>query len=294
MRASSAVVHGNRVWLGGISSCSNARRISSIASAKSAARRINASPASDRNSQLAHQQLLEKAKIGGIDIYFEGDSITRRWGTSDDQYRKSAGQLEQEFLRLERGRFRLGRGPHQNILWRLENGELDGVNPKIIVLLAGINNVGNEPGDDAKVEDITRGTEGDCRPLPAQSAGGHDHRDGHFSAQRQLGRHAHDQQDQRQPRQICRRQKNSLSQRQRQAGRPDGKLHDGMMNVGQTASQRRGLPGLGGWIEADLHGTARAARRDRSRPAANWRSERGRQTKPGAVAVISNPPCFSR
>ena len=45
----------------------------------------------------------------------------------------------------------------ENILWRLENGELDGVNPKVIVLLAGTNNVGKEPGDDATVADVTRG-----------------------------------------------------------------------------------------------------------------------------------------
>jgi lysophospholipase L1-like esterase len=43
------------------------------------------------------------------------------------------------------------------MLWRVENGELDGVNPKVIVLLAGINNVGTVPGGDAKVENITRG-----------------------------------------------------------------------------------------------------------------------------------------
>src|SRR5688572_30240215 len=37
----------------------------------------------DRNSQTAHAQLLEKAKAGRIDVYFVGDSITRRWGATD-------------------------------------------------------------------------------------------------------------------------------------------------------------------------------------------------------------------
>ena len=39
----------------------------------------------------------------------------------------------------------------------MENGELDGVNPKVIVVLAGINDVGTFPGGDAKLENITRG-----------------------------------------------------------------------------------------------------------------------------------------
>jgi hypothetical protein len=37
----------------------------------------------DANSHLAHQQLLAKAKSGGIDVYVLGDSITRRWGALD-------------------------------------------------------------------------------------------------------------------------------------------------------------------------------------------------------------------
>jgi lysophospholipase L1-like esterase len=43
------------------------------------------------------------------------------------------------------------------MLWRLENGELDGVNPKVIVILAGTNNVGTQPGGEEKIANIVRG-----------------------------------------------------------------------------------------------------------------------------------------
>ena len=112
-------------------------------------------PRRDANSQLAHQQLLEKAKKGGIDIYFEGDSITRRWGATD--YPNFLANWNANFFGWNAADFGWGADAIENILWRLENGELDDVNPKIIVLLAGINNVGVWPGDDAKVGDITRG-----------------------------------------------------------------------------------------------------------------------------------------
>ncbi|MGB9455700.1 MAG: GDSL-type esterase/lipase family protein [Bryobacteraceae bacterium] len=115
-------------------------------------------PRADRNSQLAHAQLLEKAKKGGIDIYFEGDSITRRWGATD--YPELLANWKQNFFGWNAGDFGWGADRIQNILWRLDNGELDGVNPKIIVLLAGTNNVGNTVslgGDEAKVSDVTSG-----------------------------------------------------------------------------------------------------------------------------------------
>jgi lysophospholipase L1-like esterase len=112
-------------------------------------------PRTDQNSQTAHSQLLEKARKGGIDIYFEGDSITRRWGATD--YPQMLANWKENFFGWNAADFGWGADTIQNILWRLQNGELDGVNPKVIVLLAGTNNVGRAAGDDAKVADITKG-----------------------------------------------------------------------------------------------------------------------------------------
>ena len=103
----------------------------------------------------AHQQLVEKAKRGGIDVYFIGDSITRRWGALD--YPQLLENWRQNFFGWNAGNFGWGADRTENILWRLDNGELDGVNPKVIVILAGTNNVGTRSGGDAAVAAITRG-----------------------------------------------------------------------------------------------------------------------------------------
>ena len=119
---------------------------------------VQAVPRSDRNSQIAHEQLVQKAKAGRIDVYFEGDSITRRWGTSDPQYAEFLGNWKENFYGWNAADFGWGGDTAQNILWRIENGELDGVNPKVIVLMGGTNNIGNAPpaeGAEAKVEEVT-------------------------------------------------------------------------------------------------------------------------------------------
>ncbi|MGH9646081.1 MAG: GDSL-type esterase/lipase family protein [Bryobacteraceae bacterium] len=116
----------------------------------------------DQNSLKAHAQLLDKARRGRIDIYFEGDSITRRWGATD--YPQLLANWNQNFFGWNAADFGWGADRIENILWRLDHGELDGVNPKVIVLLAGTNNVGNRvppDGPDAKVDaevaNITKG-----------------------------------------------------------------------------------------------------------------------------------------
>jgi lysophospholipase L1-like esterase len=114
-----------------------------------------AAPRTDRNSQLGHKQLVEEARRGGIDVYFLGDSITRRWRATD--YPSFLANWTKNFYGWNAADFGWGGDSTQNILWRLENGELDGVNPKVIVILAGTNNVGRAPADDARIADISRG-----------------------------------------------------------------------------------------------------------------------------------------
>jgi lysophospholipase L1-like esterase len=104
--------------------------------------------------------LLAKRKAGQIDVYFMGDSITRRWGTSDEQYKDLLANWRANFTGWNAADFGWGADKTQHMLWRLQNGELDGVNPKVVVLLAGTNNVGRATpiGDtEARADDVARG-----------------------------------------------------------------------------------------------------------------------------------------
>jgi len=121
----------------------------------------------DANSRTAHQQLLEKAKKGRIDVYFTGDSITSRWGATD--YPDFLANWKANFHGWNAANFGWGGDTVQNALWRLSNGELDGVKPKVIVVMAGTNNIGARlpaGGEEAKVAEIADGLEavlGVCR-----------------------------------------------------------------------------------------------------------------------------------
>lgn len=114
-----------------------------------------AMPRTDQNSMKAHAQLLTKAKQGRIDAYFLGDSIVRRWGATD--YPEFLAHWNATFRGWNAGNFGWGADRTQHILWRLEQGELDGVNPKVIVVLAGTNNVSPRAGVLGDADDIARG-----------------------------------------------------------------------------------------------------------------------------------------
>lgn len=113
----------------------------------------------DANSLLAHQDLLDKRGKGRIDVYFLGDSITRRWGAAEPQYRMLLEHWRQSFFGWNAANFGWGGDTTSNILWRLEQGELTGVNPRVIVLMAGTNNLAAPGSGDAEAmaADVARG-----------------------------------------------------------------------------------------------------------------------------------------
>ncbi len=205
-------------------------------------------PRTDQSSITAHNQLLDKAKHGGIDVYFLGDSITRRWGATD--YPAYLANWKENFFGWNAADFGWGADRIENMLWRLDNGELDEVNPKVVVILAGTNNVGTRPGGDAKIAEITRG-------IAALGA-----------ARR---RHA---------RPIPRRERQARGQGRETVRRDDER--------GRSAPVTPRLPGVGRCAEAPLHRDSWSAGGDRSRAAADGRSECARPRIHFAfVAVVS-------
>jgi lysophospholipase L1-like esterase len=103
----------------------------------------------NENGRIAHAERLVKAASGRIDLYFLGDSITRRWGATD--YPDFLGHWNRNFHGWNAANFGWGGDSTHHMLWRIQNGELDGVNPAVIVIHGGTNNIGkgDKPGRDA-------------------------------------------------------------------------------------------------------------------------------------------------
>jgi lysophospholipase L1-like esterase len=109
----------------------------------------------DPNSRLSHEQRLATLKQGKIDLYFVGDSITRRWRATD--YPQFLENWNRNFRGWNAANFGWGGDTVQNILWRMQHGEIDGVEPRVIVLMAGTNNIGSKPASEGDITGIARG-----------------------------------------------------------------------------------------------------------------------------------------
>lgn len=92
-----------------------------------------------------HESFLKRGKEGPIGVLFLGDSITAGWKWNGKEV------WAKNFEKYQSANFGIGGDRTQHVLWRIENGELDGINPKVVVLMIGTNNIGNE------VEEIVKG-----------------------------------------------------------------------------------------------------------------------------------------
>ena len=93
-------------------------------------------------------RILARTKKGGVNLIFDGDSITDFW--------QGAGKVvwEKNYARLGAVDDGISGDKTENLLWRLEDGQVDGVRPKLVVLMIGTNNLGRD-----KDEQIAAGIE---------------------------------------------------------------------------------------------------------------------------------------
>jgi len=82
-----------------------------------------------------HQYILQHKKDRPIDVLFLGDSITEFWET------EGAAIWAERFAMLNAANFGVSTDATQNLLWRITEGhEIDGLSPKVVVLMIGTNN----------------------------------------------------------------------------------------------------------------------------------------------------------
>ncbi|EDM29323.1 TonB-like protein [Lentisphaera araneosa HTCC2155] len=91
-----------------------------------------------------HQEKLAEAQKGGIDLVMIGDSITHFW-----EKQKTYPKVFAPYKVLNLG---FGGDRTQNVLWRIQNGEIDGLSPKFVTIMIGTNNISSN-----QVADIASG-----------------------------------------------------------------------------------------------------------------------------------------
>jgi lysophospholipase L1-like esterase len=87
-----------------------------------------------------HGKFLERARQGNVDLLFLGDSITQGWN-DNEVWKRYYGPRHA-------ANFGIGGDQTQHVLWRIQSGELEGIHPRVVVLMIGTNNAGSSSADD--------------------------------------------------------------------------------------------------------------------------------------------------
>jgi lysophospholipase L1-like esterase len=93
-----------------------------------------------------HEHCLRMTLYGRADVAFLGDSITQGWEGDGDSV------WDTEVAPFKAANFGFSGDRTDHVLWRLQQGELIGMRPKLIVVMIGTNNIGQggTPEDAAK------------------------------------------------------------------------------------------------------------------------------------------------
>ena len=83
------------------------------------------------------EKLATKDAMDTVDVVFIGDSITQGWeGAGKEVWAKTFEPMNSLNLGFSGDRT-------EHVLWRLDNGEIDGIDPKAVVIMIGTNNTGH-------------------------------------------------------------------------------------------------------------------------------------------------------
>ena len=123
--------------LGSVSAAPSHAKAVAAPSAQPASAIVDASSPIARTDKPAfytlHDEFLARGKSGPIGVLFLGDSITERW--------KQVPHIwEHYFDKYQPANFGISGDRTHNVIWRIENGELDGIKPRVVVLMLGTNN----------------------------------------------------------------------------------------------------------------------------------------------------------
>ena len=92
-----------------------------------------------------HEEFLRIAREQPCDVLFIGDSITDMWRDQEvNGVPRGRPVWDKYFAPLRALNFGIGGDRTQHVLWRIAQGELDRIKPRVVVLLIGSNNTGVE------------------------------------------------------------------------------------------------------------------------------------------------------
>jgi lysophospholipase L1-like esterase len=120
---------------------------------------VQPEPRTDKGWLDRNASFNERVKQGNVDLLLIGDSITHGWeGEGKDVWAN---------YYTKRNAVNLGIGGDrtQHVLWRLDHGNIDGIAPKLAIMMIGTN---NSNGTDNTAEEIAAGIEAIVKKLRAK------------------------------------------------------------------------------------------------------------------------------